>query len=228
RSSALASKATGFPIAKIAAKLAIGYTLDEITNDITGATPAAFEPVQDYVIVKAPRFAVEKFPGADDTLTTTMKSVGEAMSIGRNYVSALGKVMRSLESKPAGFWTVPDEYFAGDRATDVDAVLEDLKRPTDGRIYDVELAQRLGATVDQIHEASGLDPWFIAEMENLQDIRAALLEAPVVDEDLLREAKYWGLSDAQIAALRPELAGEEGVRQLRWRLNVHPVFKTVD
>ena len=228
RSSALASKATGFPIAKIAAKLAIGYTLDEITNDITGATPAAFEPVQDYVIVKAPRFAFEKFPGADDTLTTTMKSVGEAMSIGRNYVSALGKVMRSLESKPAGFWTVPDEYFAGDRATDVDAVLEDLRRPTDGRIYDVELAQRLGATVEQIHEASGLDPWFIAEMENLQDIRAALLEAPVVDEDLLREAKYWGLSDAQIAALRPELAGEEGVRQLRWRLNVHPVFKTVD
>ncbi|MBF6841889.1 carbamoyl phosphate synthase large subunit, partial [Acinetobacter baumannii] len=119
-------------------------------------------------------------------------------------------------------------YIAGDRATDVDAVLEDLKRPTEGRIYDVELAQRLGATVDQIHEASGLDPWFITEMENLQDIRTALLDAPVVDEDLLREAKYWGLSDAQIAALRPELAGEEGVRSLRWRLGVHPVFKTVD
>ncbi|QGS35546.1 carbamoyl-phosphate synthase large subunit [Corynebacterium xerosis] len=228
RSSALASKATGFPIAKIAAKLAIGYTLDEITNDITGVTPAAFEPVQDYVIVKAPRFAFEKFPGADDTLTTTMKSVGEAMAIGRNYIGALGKVMRSLESKPAGFWTQSDEYIAGDRATDVDAVLEDLKRPTEGRIYDVELAQRLGATVDQIHEASGLDPWFITEMENLQDIRTALLDAPVVDEDLLREAKYWGLSDAQIAALRPELAGEEGVRSLRWRLGVHPVFKTVD
>ncbi|MDO4609430.1 carbamoyl-phosphate synthase large subunit [Corynebacterium sp.] len=228
RSSALASKATGFPIAKFAAKLAIGYTLDEITNDITGETPAAFEPVQDYVIVKAPRFAFEKFPGADDTLTTTMKSVGEAMAIGRNYIGALGKVMRSLESKPAGFWTVPDESFAGDRATDVDAVLEDLRRPTEGRIYDVELAQRLGATTEQIHEASGLDPWFIAEMENLQDIRRALLEAAVVDEDLLREAKYWGLSDAQIAALRPELAGEEGVRTLRWRLGVHPVFKTVD
>ncbi len=228
RSSALASKATGFPIAKIAAKLAIGYTLDEITNDITGETPAAFEPVQDYVIVKAPRFAFEKFPGADDTLTTTMKSVGEAMAIGRNYIGALGKAMRSLESKPAGFWTQPDEYFAGDRATDVDAVLEDLKRPTEGRIYDVELAQRLGATVDQIHEASGLDPWFITEMENLQDIRTALLEASVVDEDLLREAKYWGLSDAQIASLRPELAGEEGVRLLRWRLGVHPVYKTVD
>ncbi|MEJ5919780.1 MULTISPECIES: carbamoyl-phosphate synthase large subunit [unclassified Corynebacterium] len=228
RSSALASKATGFPIAKIASKLAIGYTLDEITNDITGATPAAFEPVEDYVIVKAPRFAFEKFPGADDTLTTTMKSVGEAMSIGRNYIGALGKVMRSLENKPNGFWTASDESFAGERANDLDAVLEDLKRPTEGRIYDVELAQRLGASIEQIHEASGLDPWFIAEMENLQDIRQQLLDAPVVDEALLREAKYWGLSDAQIAALRPEMAGEEGVRQLRWRLNIHPVFKTVD
>ena len=212
RSSALASKATGFPIAKIAAKLAIGYTLDEITNDITGETPAAFEPVQDYVIVKAPRFAFEKFPGADDTLTTTMKSVGEAMAIGRNYIGALGKVMRSLENKPAGFWTVPDEDFAGERANDVNAVLEDLKRPTEGRIYDVELAQRLGASIEQIHEASGLDPWFIAEMENLQDIRKELIDAPVLTSDLLREAKYWGLSDAQIAALRPELAGEDGVR----------------
>ncbi|MDO5029125.1 MAG: carbamoyl-phosphate synthase large subunit [Corynebacterium sp.] len=228
RSSALASKATGFPIAKIAAKLAIGYTLDEITNDITGETPAAFEPVQDYVIVKAPRFAFEKFPGADDTLTTTMKSVGEAMAIGRNYIGALGKVMRSLENKPAGFWTVPDEVFAGERAGDVNAVLEDLKRPTEGRIYDVELAQRLGASIEQIHEASGLDPWFIAEMENLQDIRKALIDAPVLTADLLREAKYWGLSDRQIAALRPELAGEDGVRELRWRLNIHPVFKTVD
>ncbi|OHR36335.1 carbamoyl phosphate synthase large subunit, partial [Corynebacterium sp. HMSC074C04] len=228
RSSALASKATGFPIAKIAAKLAIGYTLDEITNDITGETPAAFEPVQDYVIVKAPRFAFEKFPGADDTLTTTMKSVGEAMAIGRNYIGALGKVMRSLENKPAGFWTVPDEDFAGERANDVNAVLEDLKRPTEGRIYDVELAQRLGASIEHIHEASGLDPWFIAEMENLQDIRKELIDAPVVTSDLLREAKYWGLSDAQIAALRPELAGEDGVRELRWRLNIHPVFKTVD
>ena len=119
RSSALASKATGFPIAKIAAKLAIGYTLDEITNDITGVTPAAFEPTLDYVVVKAPRFAFEKFVGSDDTLTTTMKSVGEAMALGRNYIAALGKVMRSLENKQAGFWTVPDEAFAGALATDI-------------------------------------------------------------------------------------------------------------
>ena len=135
RSSALASKATGFPIAKIAAMLAIGYNLDEITNDITGETPAAFEPTLDYVVVKAPRFAFEKFTGADDTLTTTMKSVGEAMSLGRNYISALNKVMRSLETKKSGFWTVPDSAIAGDACTDKDAVLELTKRPTDGRMY---------------------------------------------------------------------------------------------
>ena len=228
RSSALASKATGFPIAKIAAKLAIGYTLDEITNDITGVTPAAFEPTLDYVVVKAPRFAFEKFTGADDTLTTTMKSVGEAMALGRNYIAALGKVMRSLENKQAGFWTVPDEAFAGDRATDVSAVLADLKRPTEGRIYDAELALRLGATVDEVYAASGIDPWFLAELKALVDFRAELVDAPVLTEELLRTAKYNGLSDRQIAALRPEFAGEEGVRRLRWSLGIRPVFKTVD
>ena len=228
RSSALASKATGFPIAKIAAKLAIGYTLDEITNDITGVTPAAFEPALDYVIVKAPRFAFEKFPGAEDTLTTTMKSVGEAMGIGRNYIAGLNKVMRSLEQKQHGFWTTDDESFAGDRATDLDAVLEDLKRPTDGRLYDIDLALRLGATVEQVHEASAVDPWFLAEMKALVDFRQTLLDAPVLDADLLREAKYLGLSDAQIAALRPEFAGEDGVRRLRWSLGIRPVYKTVD
>ena len=228
RSSALASKATGFPIAKLAAKLAIGYTLDEVRNDITGVTPAAFEPTLDYVIVKAPRFAFEKFPGADDTLTTTMKSVGEAMGIGRNYISGLNKVMRSLEGKPSGFWTKPDEYFAGERATDVEAVLKDLERPTEGRIYDVELALRLGATVDQLHEHSHIDPWFLAELEALVEFREELVGAPVLDAELLRRAKVFGLSDAQIAALRPEFAGEDGVRSLRWSLGIRPVYKTVD
>ncbi|MFW9097523.1 carbamoyl-phosphate synthase large subunit [Corynebacterium striatum] len=228
RSSALASKATGFPIAKLAAKLAIGYTLDEVQNDITGVTPAAFEPTLDYVIVKAPRFAFEKFPGADDTLTTTMKSVGEAMGIGRNYISGLNKVMRSLESKPNGFWTKPDEFFAGDRAQDLDAVLKDLERPTEGRMYDVELALRLGATVEQLHEHSKIDPWFLAELKALVDFRAELVNAPVLDAELLREAKVFGLSDAQIAALRPEFAGEDGVRSLRWSLGIRPVYKTVD
>ncbi len=144
RSSALASKATGFPIAKIAAKLAIGYTLDEILNDITKETPACFEPTLDYVVVKAPRFAFEKFPGADATLTTTMKSVGEAMSLGRNFIEALGKVMRSLETDRAGFWTTPDPDVS------VEDLLEGLKTPTDGRLYDIELALRLGAAVEQV------------------------------------------------------------------------------
>ena len=228
RSSALASKATGFPIAKIAARLAIGYSLDEITNDITGETPACFEPTLDYVVVKAPRFAFEKFPGADDTLTTTMKSVGEAMSLGRNYREALGKVMRSLETKAAGFWTLPDEVIAPGRSTDVTAVLDDLRRPTEGRMYDVELALRLGATVEQVHEASGIDPWFVDEVAALVELRQEIIDAPVVDEPLLRRAKHNGLSDAQIAALRPEFAGAEGVQRLRHRLGVRPVYKTVD
>ncbi|CAB0553361.1 carbamoyl-phosphate synthase large subunit [Corynebacterium diphtheriae] len=228
RSSALASKATGFPIAKIAAKLAIGYTLDEITNDITGVTPAAFEPTLDYVVVKSPRFAFEKFTGSDDTLTTTMKSVGEAMALGRNYIAALGKVMRSLENKQVGFWTTSDEFFAGDRAKNLDAVLEDLKRPTEGRMYDVELALRLGGSIEEVHQASGLDSWFLAELQSLIDFRESLMKAPVLDEPLLRKAKFFGLSDRQIAALRPEFAGEDGVRRLRWSLGVRPVFKTVD
>ena len=228
RSSALASKATGFPIAKIAARLAIGYSLDEITNDITGETPACFEPTLDYVVVKAPRFAFEKFPGADDTLTTTMKSVGEAMSLGRNYREALGKVMRSLETKASGFWTLPDETIAPGRSTDVDAVLADLVRPTEGRMYDVELALRLGATVQQVHEASGIDPWFLEEVAELVDLRREIVDAAVLGADLLRRAKHNGLSDAQIAALRPEFAGVEGVQRLRHRLGIRPVYKTVD
>ncbi|MCT1433350.1 carbamoyl-phosphate synthase large subunit [Dietzia maris] len=228
RSSALASKATGFPIAKIAARLAIGYSLDEITNDITGETPACFEPTLDYVVVKAPRFAFEKFPGADDTLTTTMKSVGEAMSLGRNYREALGKVMRSLETKASGFWTLPDETIAPGRSTDVHAVLADLVRPTEGRMYDVELALRLGATVQQVHEASGIDPWFLEEVAELVDLRREIVDAAVLGADLLRRAKHNGLSDAQIAALRPEFAGAEGVQRLRHRLGIRPVYKTVD
>src|SRR5829696_7288989 len=147
RSSALASKATGFPIAKIAAKVAIGYTLDEIPNDITKETPACFEPTLDYVVVKAPRFAFEKFPGADPTLTTTMKSVGEAMSLARNFIEAPGKVMRSLETGRAGFWTAPDPP---EGTASVDDLLDGLRTPTDGRLYDMEMALRLGATVEQV------------------------------------------------------------------------------
>ncbi|KWX66393.1 carbamoyl-phosphate synthase large subunit [Mycobacterium sp. NAZ190054] len=222
RSSALASKATGFPIAKIAAKLAIGYTLDEIVNDITKETPACFEPTLDYVVVKAPRFAFEKFPGADATLTTTMKSVGEAMSLGRNFIEALGKVMRSLETSRTGFWTGPDP------GGDVEEVLARLRTPTDGRLYDIEYALRLGATVEQVAAASGVDPWFVDQISRLVQLRTELIDAPVLGAELLRRSKYHGLSDRQIAALRPELAGEVGVRALRQRLGIHPVFKTVD
>ncbi|WP_459546973.1 carbamoyl-phosphate synthase large subunit [Nocardia sp. X0981] len=234
RSSALASKATGFPIAKIAAKLAIGYTLDEIVNDITKETPACFEPTLDYVVVKAPRFAFEKFPGADPTLTTTMKSVGEAMSLGRNFSEALGKVLRSLETKATGFWTADDGKWAPASAAQADidaaieAILDDLRTPTEGRIYQVERALRFGASIDDVAAASGIDPWFVAEVAGLVDLRRELLETAVLDEALLRRAKYHGLSDRQIAALRPELAGENGVRALRHRLGVRPVFKTVD
>ncbi|WP_424188408.1 carbamoyl-phosphate synthase large subunit [Actinokineospora sp. G85] len=223
RSSALASKATGFPIAKIAAKLAIGYTLDEITNDITKETPASFEPTLDYVVVKVPRFAFEKFPGADPTLTTTMKSVGEAMAIGRSFPEALGKALRSMETKAAGFWTTPDP----DTVT-LDGAIDALRTPHDGRLYTLERALRMGATVDEAHQASGIDPWFIDQVAALGELRAEIIDAPVLDGPLLRRAKRSGLSDRQIAALRPELAGEDGVRTLRHRLGVRPVYKTVD
>ncbi|WP_037362947.1 carbamoyl-phosphate synthase large subunit [Amycolatopsis orientalis] len=223
RSSALASKATGFPIAKIAAKLAIGYTLDEIRNDITGETPASFEPALDYVVVKVPRFAFEKFPGADPTLTTTMKSVGEAMSFGRSFPEALGKAMRSIETKATGFWTQPDPEGAT-----LESTLDSLRTPHEGRLYEVERALRLGATVQQVHEASGIDPWFIDQIALIGEVGAEVRDAPVLDGELLRRAKRTGLSDRQIAALRPELAGEDGVRALRHRLGVRPVFKTVD
>jgi carbamoyl-phosphate synthase large subunit len=223
RSSALASKATGFPIAKIAAKLAIGYTLDEIRNDITGETPASFEPTLDYVVVKVPRFAFEKFPGADPTLTTTMKSVGEAMSLGRNFVEALGKALRSMETKQAGFWTTPDP-----RGATLESTMDALRVAHDGRLYTVERALRLGASVAEVSEASGIDPWFVDQIASLIELRAELVAAPVLDEPMLRRAKRAGLSDRQVAALRPELAGEDGVRALRHRLGVRPVFKTVD
>ncbi|WP_329109348.1 carbamoyl-phosphate synthase large subunit [Micromonospora sp. NBC_01699] len=224
RSSALASKATGFPIAKIAAKLAIGYTLDEIPNDITLKTPAAFEPTLDYVVVKIPRFAFEKFPGADPELTTTMKSVGEAMSLGRNFTEALNKAMRSMETKAAGFWTVPDPV-----GSTVESTLTALATPHDGRLYTVERALRLGASVAEVSAASGgIDPWFLDQIAGLVDLREEIVAAPVLDGALLRRAKRAGLSDRQVAALRPELAAEDGVRVLRHRLGLRPVYKTVD
>jgi carbamoyl-phosphate synthase large subunit len=222
RSSALASKATGFPIAKIAAKLAIGYTLDEITNDITGVTPASFEPALDYVVVKIPRFAFEKFPGADPRLTTTMKSVGEVMALGRNFPEALGKAMRSTETSAAGFWTDS----ADDRSAD--ELLAALRIPVDGRLYTAQRALAAGATVEQVSQASGFDQWFVDQIALVSEVGEEIREAPALTPALLRRAKRYGLSDRQIAALRPELAGEDGVRTLRRRLGIRPVYKTVD
>ena len=219
RSSALASKATGFPIAKIAAKLALGYRLDEIPNDITQKTPASFEPAIDYVVVKAPRFAFEKFPAADDTLTTTMKSVGEAMAIGRNFTTALQKALRSLEKRGTSFhW--------GEETRSVDELLASIRRPTDGRIVDVQQALRLGATIEQVYEATAIDPWFLDQIHLINEIAERVRQEPQLSADLLREAKEHGFSDAQLAALRG--SSEAEMRGVRHGLGLRPVFKTVD
>jgi len=221
RSSALASKATGFPIAKIAAKVAIGYTLDEIPNDITRATPASFEPSLDYVVVKVPRFAFEKFPTADPRLTTHMKSVGEAMAIGRNFTEALQKALRSLEDKSAIF----------DWASDLDqldrpGLMESIRTPHDGRLREVMDAVRAGATLEQLHDATGIDPWFLDQLFLLHETATALALAERLSPEVLRLAKRHGFSDAQIGAVR--MMSEDVARGVRWALGVRPVYKTVD
>ncbi|ROS67135.1 carbamoyl-phosphate synthase large subunit [Curtobacterium sp. PhB172] len=226
RSSALASKATGFPIAKIAAKLAIGYRLDEIQNDITKVTPASFEPTLDYVVVKTPRFAFEKFPAADATLTTTMKSVGEAMAIGRNYATALQKSLRSLEKRGSSFhWDTPAAEL------DKDALLAKSSVPTDGRIVTVQQALVAGATAAEVFDATKIDPWFIDQIVLINEVAAEVAAADELDADTIRWAKEHGFSDTQIAALRstPERrVSEQQVRDDRHALGIRPVFKTVD
>ena len=219
RSSALASKATGFPIAKIAARLAIGYTLDEVPNDITAETPASFEPALDYVVVKVPRFAFEKFPTADPTLTTHMKSVGEAMAIGRNLPEALQKALRSIEKKDASFsW--PDD------CEPADVLLEQARTPHDGRVVKVQQALWQGATVEQVHQVTGIDPWFLDQVCLINETAEQVREATDLDPDLLRRAKRLGFSDPQIAALRG--VGEDVATHLRQALGIRPVYKTVD
>jgi len=221
RSSALASKATGFPIAKIAAKLAVGYTLDEIPNDITKETPASFEPALDYVVVKVPRFAFEKFPLADATLTTTMKSVGEAMAIGRNFTEAMQKALRSVERKdaPFSFATIPAQI-------DVARLTDEIRVPHDGRMHKVQQAMWGGATVAEIHEATDIDPWFLDQIALLNEIGAELVAASEISPQLLRLCKRHGFSDSQIAAARG--VSESVIRELRYELDIRPVFKTVD
>ncbi len=221
RSSALASKATGFPIAKIAARLAVGYTLDEIPNDITRETPASFEPSLDYVVVKVPRFAFEKFPSADARLTTHMKSVGEAMAIGRSFAEALQKALRSTEKRDAPLsWAQPPQP---DRK---DELLRRAAVPHDGRLDVVLQALRAGASVDEVYAATGIDPWFVDQVALLDEVAQEVRDAPELTADLLRTAKRHGFSDAQLAEIRG--VGEDLVRALRQALGVRPVFKTVD
>jgi carbamoyl-phosphate synthase large subunit len=230
RSSALASKATGFPIAKIAARVAIGYTLDEIRNDITGTTPASFEPALDYVVVKVPRFAFEKFPAADPTLTTTMKSVGEAMALGRNFTEALGKAQRSIDAKGATL----DYRGAPPTAAEVTTLLDEVRTPTAERL--VSIARILWSaaegildpteTLDRLVEATAIDRWFLDQMLIVAELAAEIRASEVLDAELLGLAKRHGLSDEQIGAL----SGRSGdvVKGVREALGINPVYKTVD
>ncbi|MEY4713805.1 MAG: carbamoyl-phosphate synthase large subunit [Actinomycetota bacterium] len=219
RSSALASKATGFPIAKIAAKLAVGYTLDEIPNDITGVTPASFEPTLDYIVVKAPRFAFEKFPAADPTLTTTMKSVGEAMAIGKTFTQALQKALRSLEKRGSSFhW--------GDQPKTKEELLLLMRTPTDERIIQVQQGLRLGASIAQVFEATKIDPWFLDQIQLINEIADEIAAAQELDRKLFKKAKQNGFSDSQIAQLRKST--EQAVRQQRHEIGLRPTYKTVD
>jgi len=217
RSSALASKATGFPIAKIATKLAIGYTLDEIDNDITKSTPASFEPSLDYIVVKVPRFAFEKFPEADSRLTTTMKSVGEAMAIGRSFPEAMQKALRSLEKNGASF-TWNDGNLA--------ELMKKMTTPTEFRLQQVQQALNLGASIEEVFQATKIDPWFLEQI-NLINLEAQELKnSGELTKEIIRSAKMMGFSDLQIANLRN--VTESQIKQTRLSFNLHPVYKTVD
>ena len=220
RSSALASKATGFPIAKIATKLAIGYTLDEITNDITKVTPASFEPTLDYVVVKLPRFAFEKFADADPRLTTTMKSVGEAMAIGRSFSEALMKALRSLERKEAIFsWPAVTP-------AELEQLLQSMKIPTEYRLQQVQKAMWAGASIDLVFAATKIDPWYLRQIELINAQATVIAQPGELSSELLRTAKSQGFSDSQIATLRG--VSEDEVRKARHHLGIRPVYKTVD
>lgn len=221
RSSALASKATGFPIAKIATKLAIGYTLDEIKNDITQVTPASFEPTLDYIVVKAPRFAFEKFADADPRLTTTMKSVGEAMAIGRSFPEALMKALRSLERKEAIF-TFPAET----DDINIPELLEAMKMPTEYRLQQVHRALWAGADIEDVFASTKIDRWYLKQLQEINTAAREIAQPGEMTLDSLKFAKSFGFSDAQIAQLRG--LAEEDVRKARHHLGLHPVYKTVD
>jgi len=229
RSSALASKATGFPIAKIAAKLAVGYSLDEIRNDITRVTPASFEPTIDYVVTKIPRWAFEKFPGSNPALTVQMKSVGEAMSIGRTFKESLQKGLRSLETGRFGLGADgKDKSSTGDPFSDEEknALLRLIQTPVPDRLFQIARAFRAGATVEDIHDATAIDPWFLRNIREILDEERALQFANPDDPAVLRRAKEFGFSDHQLAHLWNK--DEASVRSLRKRHGIVPTYKLVD
>jgi carbamoyl-phosphate synthase large subunit len=226
RSSALASKATGFPIARIGAKLAVGYRLDEIANDITKTTPASFEPVLDYVVVKIPRFAFEKFPNADPRLTTQMKSVGEAMAIGRTFKEAFQKGLRALETGRYG-WNVASRPIDDGLPDDsIEALRSALRQPTPERIFQVKRALDRGMSIADLYELTAIDPWFLGQMLELIQAERHYATARSVSPEMLRDMKRMGFSDRQLADLRDE--SEDELRQRRWALGVRPAYKMVD
>jgi carbamoyl-phosphate synthase large subunit len=226
RSSALASKATGFPIAKVAARLAVGYTLDEIANDITGgATPASFEPTIDYVVTKVPRFAFEKFPGADPVLTTSMKSVGEAMAIGRTFQESLQKALRSLETGLTGLDEIEIEGLG--QGDDKNVIRAALGTPTPDRLLKIAQAMRLGVADEQIYASCGIDPWFLAQIRGIVDTEAEIGAKGLPQSGAtLRRLKAMGFSDARLAKLTGQTAGD--VTNRRRALGVRPAFKRID
>ncbi|MDD8018822.1 MAG: carbamoyl-phosphate synthase large subunit, partial [Bacteroidota bacterium] len=234
RSSALASKATGFPIAKIAAKLAVGYTLDEIPNDITKLTPASFEPTIDYTVVKIPRWDFEKFKGVDDTLGVQMKSVGEAMAFGRTFKEALQKAMRSLETGRAGLGADGKDHFELESLTKTQKtswtkkVKEQLRRPKANNIFYIRYAFLLGLSIDEVFQLTKIDPWFLFNIKQIVDFEKELKLIPVKDvsREILLKAKQYGFSDRQLAHLWK--ADEMNVRALRKKMQVIPIYKTVD
>jgi len=226
RSSALASKATGFPIARIGTKLAVGYRLDEIPNDITGTTPASFEPVLDYVVVKCPRFAFEKFRAANPRLTTQMKSVGESMAIGRTFKEAFQKALRALEIGRPGWVTA--STLADDRLDDdsLETLRAELRQPTPERIFQVKRALEAGLDIDEVNELTGIDCWFLSQLAELLDAERAFAALPAIDRDVLWRMKRMGFSDRQLADLRGER--ESAARARRIGLGIVPAYKMVD
>jgi carbamoyl-phosphate synthase large subunit len=226
RSSALASKATGFPIARIGAKLAVGFTLDELPNDITKSTPASFEPVLDYVVVKLPRFAFEKFPTADSSLTTQMKSVGESMAIGRTFKEAFQKGLRALEIARPGWVTGDTPLDDGLQSGDPEELRLALRMPSAERVFQIKRALRAGISIEDVAELTHIDAWFVSQLAELLGAEERFEVAETLDVDQVRAMKRLGFSDRQLARLRG--VTESAFRELRWKMGIHPRYKVVD